>query len=120
MAGGKLRIGRKARASTIIEVLVSMIIIMVVFGVAMMIFANVTRSGGSELKVRSAAVLHEVLLEDEKAAEVSARTFNLDSLRIEQQVKNYNGDGSLQEVDLAAYDPNGQKTAEAHQIIPGK
>jgi Tfp pilus assembly protein PilV len=120
MAGSKLNIGRKARASTIIEVLISMIIIMVVFGMAMMIYANVTRSGVSEMKIRSAAILHEVLLNDEKAAEVSSSTFNMDAFRIEQQVKNYNTDGSLLEIDLAAYDPNGQKMAEAHKIIPGK
>lgn len=120
MAGRKLTITGKARASTIIEVLISMIVIMVVFGMAMMIFANVTRSGVSEIKVRSSAVLQDVLLGDEKAAEISSRTLTVDSLRIEQQVKNYNTEGSLLEVDLAAYDQSGRKTAEAHQIIPSK
>ena len=120
MAGGKLSIRQKVRTSTIIEVLISMIVIMVVFGMAMMIFANVTRSGVSEIKVRSAAVLQEVLLVDEKAAEISSRTFTVDSLRVEQQVNNYNTEGSLLEVDLAAYDQSGRKTAEVHQIIPSK
>jgi type II secretory pathway pseudopilin PulG len=109
---------QKVRASTIIEVLISMIVIMVVFGIAMLIFANVTRSGVSEKKVRSSAVLQQILLDDERTTDLASRTFTVDSLRIEQQVKNYNGQGSLVEIDLRAYDTGGQLTAETHKIIP--
>lgn len=118
MAGSKLITGQKVRASTIIEVLISMIVIMVVFGMAMLIFANVTRSGVSEKKVRSSAVLQQILLDDEKTADLGSRMFTVDSLRVEQQVKNYNNKDSLVEIDLRAYDPGGQLTADAHKIIP--
>ena len=44
MVRGKLRIKSKLAASSIIEVLISMVVIMVVFGIAMMIYANVIQS----------------------------------------------------------------------------
>ncbi|WP_157682347.1 hypothetical protein [Mucilaginibacter mallensis] len=110
----------RVKASTIIEVLISMIIIMVVFGIAMIIYANVTKSGLSELEIRAGALLNETLQNDEKDDAVSSRIFNVDILRIEQQVKSYDADGSLLEIDLVAYDVNGEKMAEAHKIIPNR
>jgi Tfp pilus assembly protein PilV len=77
MAGSKLIIQHKLKASTIIEVLISMVIIMVVFGMAMMIYANVIRSSLSVKKVRAEAILNEILTNDEKANNNSTQVLNI-------------------------------------------
>ncbi|RQO80235.1 hypothetical protein DBR40_01050 [Pedobacter sp. KBW01] len=48
---GKLK-GKRLSGSTLIEVLIAMVIIMVVFSIAMGLFSNVLRSGVSMRKVR--------------------------------------------------------------------
>jgi len=117
MAGGKLTFKGKLKASTILEVLISMIVIMVVFGIAMMIFTNVTRSSLSDKKLSAEKALNEQLLNDEKSAGLVTQTLTIDNFRVEQTVQPYNGDNSLTRIDLAAYDEGQQKIAELHKII---
>lgn len=117
MAGSKLTIQPRVRASTIIEVLISMVIIMVIFGMAMMIYANVIRSSLSVKKVNAEAILNEILTNDEKTNDNSTQVLNIDDFRIEQVVKPYNSDNNLMEIDLVAYDANGQKITELHKVI---
>ena len=61
MAGRKL-IRTKIMASTILEVIVAMVIIVVVFGIAMMIYTNVLRMSLSVKKIQ-ALHIHIVALE---------------------------------------------------------
>jgi len=113
MAGSKLK-GR-VRASTLVEVIVSMVIIVVVFGIAMMIYTNVLRVSLSAKKIRAQALLQETILNAAHNAQNTTQSFNLGDFRIEQQVTAYNS--SLTTIHLTAYDQNQQKVAELQKII---
>jgi len=115
MAGNKLR--SRVKGSTIMEVVISMVIIVVVFGIAMMIYTNVLRLSLSAKKIRAQALLHETLFQSEHAAENSTQTFMKDDFRIEQEVKPYNNSTDLTEIHLTAYDQNQQKVAELQKVI---
>jgi Tfp pilus assembly protein PilE len=117
MAGNKVNINTKVKASTILEVLISMVIIVVVFGIAMMIYANVTQSSLSVKKIKAEAVLGEYLQNAEKSTGNATQSFTVDSLNIEQTIKSYNTEKHLVEIDLVAYDANQQKVAELHKVI---
>jgi len=117
MAGNKVTFSTKLRASTIVEVLIAMVIIVVVFGIAMMIYANVMRSSLSVKKIKAEAVLKEYLQNAEKSNGNITQSFSVDSLNIEQTVKSYNAEKNLVEIDLVAYDANQQKVAELHKVI---
>jgi len=117
MAGNKITYNTKVKASTILEVLISMVIIVVVFGISMMIYANVTQSSLSVKKIKAEAILKEYLQVAEKSTGNTTQTFTVDSLSIEQTVKSYNTEKDLVEIDLAAYDANQQKVAELHKVI---
>ena len=114
MAGRKLIIQTKIRASTILEVVVSMVIIILVFGIAMMIYTNVVRLSLSVKKIKAQAVLQETLLQAEQVKNLATESLTIDDLRIEQEVKPY---GNLTEIHLTAYDANQQKIAELQKII---
>ena len=120
MAGGKITYSTKVKASTIVEVLIAMVIIVVVFGIAMMIYANVTQSSLSVKKIKAEAVLNEYLQNAEKSTGNTTQSFTIDSLRIEQTIKSYNAEKSLVEIDLVAYDPNQKRVAELHKVIVNK
>src|SRR5687768_6863422 len=99
MAGIPLKILR-VRASSLLEVVVSMVIVVVVFGLAMMIIANITRGSLSAKKIQAQAVVKKALANEENQSELISKTMIIDSVTVEQEVKPY-GAGLL-EVHLTA------------------
>ena len=117
MVRGKLILKSKLSGSSIIEALISMVVIMVVFGIAMMIYANIIQSSLSVKKIRAQAILNQTLQIDESSANNISTTFTVDGLSIEQTVKNYNNENNLTEIDLSAYDANGKELTTLRKVI---
>jgi Tfp pilus assembly protein PilV len=117
MVRGKLILKSKLSGSSIIEVLISMVMIMVVFGIAMMIDANIIQSSLSVKKIRAQAILNQTLETDESSANNTSTTFTIDGISIEQTVKNYNNENNLTEIDLSAYDANGKELTTLRKVI---
>jgi hypothetical protein len=120
MAGSKLTGKSRIRASSLLEVIISMVIILLVFTMAMMISANVMRSSLSVKKINAQAVLHELLGKAEQDKEASTNSFMIDSLRIDQVVKPYNETPALLEIHLIAFDTNQEKVAELQKVVINK
>ncbi len=115
MAGSKLN--SRVQASSILEVIVSMVVIVVVFSIAMMIYTNVLRLSLSAKKIRAQALLQETMLNAEQDTAKTTQTFNIDDFRIEQEVKPYQDNNTLMDIHLTAYDQNQQKIAEMEKVI---
>jgi len=120
MAGSKLTLKTTVKASTIMEVLIAMILIIAVFGIAMMIFTNVLNSSLSVKKIRAQAILQEALITAEKADNNVSQSISVDDFRIEQEIKPYNDNAALIDVRLTAFDQNQQKIAELEKVILNK
>lgn len=117
MAGRKLMIKSRAKASTVLEVVISMVVIVLVFGTAMMIYGNVTRMSLPAQKLRAQAVLTRVMKEVRDMEPAEAAKSVIAGFTIERTVKVYDGNSKLLEVDLKAYDENDQLLAELNQLI---
>lgn len=115
MAGSKLK--STVRASSLLEVVISMVIIVAVFGIAMMIYTNVLRSSLSSQKLKAEALLKEAAFTAEHNAVNTAQTFTAEDFRIEQEIKPYRGNTALIELHLTAYDQNQQKIAELQEVL---
>ena len=115
MAGSKLK--SKVQASTILEVVISMVIIVVVFGIAMMIYTNVLRMSLSVKKLKAQAILNEIALKAGNNTDGATPDVIVDDFRIEKEIKPYNGNATLIEIHLTAFDNNKQKVAELQQVI---
>ena len=99
------------------EVVVSMIIIVVVFGIAMMIYTNVLRLSLSAKKLRAQMILNQTMFNAENNPSNTTKTLTIGDFRIEQEVKPYTNDNDLIDIHLTAYDQNQQKVAELEKII---
>jgi len=104
-------------ASTIPEVVVSMVIIIVVFGIAMMIYTNVMRMSLSVKSVRAAAVLQEMMIQIRETDHLTVQTIQLEDFRIEEEVKPFQENTDLSEITLTAYDQNAVKVGNVREII---
>ena len=115
MAEIQMILTRRVRASSLLEVIISMVIIVVVFGLAMMMMANITRGSLSTKKIHAQAILKSMLMNGEGQKEWVSKTAIIDSVTVEQDVKPYNT--GLLEVHLTAYDMNNEKMAELRKIV---
>ena len=117
MAGSKLTDKHGIRGSTILEVIISMIIIIVVFGVAMMIFTNVNRLSLSAKKLKAQAILQQALLQAEQANDHTDRTITVDDLIIKQEITPFENESGLSIITLTAFDPNHEQIARLKKVI---
>jgi Tfp pilus assembly protein PilE len=117
MAGSKLTDKHSVRGSTILEVIISMIIIIVVFGIAMMIFANVNRLSLSAKKLRAEAILQQTLLLAEHAKDHADQTITVDDLTIKQEITPFENEPGLSVITLTAFDPNHEQVARLKKVI---
>jgi len=107
----------KVGGSTILEVLISMIVIIVVFGIAMMIYGNVIRSSLSAKKIHAQALLQERLLAIEHRTDSQDETVTVGDFLIGQEIKGYGDSSHLIQVHLTAWDNNHQRVAELRKVI---
>ncbi|HTK19619.1 MAG TPA: hypothetical protein VL442_08910 [Mucilaginibacter sp.] len=113
----KLISGKRVRASSVLEVIVSMMIIILVFGIAMMIYTNVSRQSLSGQKLKAQAILAQIMKEMGKAEQSANQESIIGGFTVERSLKPYAKNGRLLQIDLIAFDQNNQLLAELHQLI---
>jgi len=113
----KMILGKRVNASSVLEVVISMVIIIVVFDIAMMIYTNITRQSLSGQKIKAQAVLGSMLKYIDGSNSNSYQQSVVDGFTIERSVKHYAGNDKLLEVDLKAYDGNHLLLAELNQLL---
>jgi Tfp pilus assembly protein PilV len=117
MARSKLKNKYALRASSILEVLISMVLILIVFTLAMMIAANVTRASLSLQSINAQAVLNDVLMKAQQSKDIHSQTFTINELNIQQEVKQDSNYNELLDISLTAYDLNQKKIATIKKVI---
>jgi lipopolysaccharide export LptBFGC system permease protein LptF len=120
MAGSKMRNSRLLSGATIMEVVVAMVIIVVVFGMAMMIFANITGQGIPDKKIHAQAILQDILLQAEQSRQFPEEPFNQDGFRIIPATREVENEPGLTELRLTAFDENQQEIGTAAEIMINK
>ncbi|HWZ34688.1 MAG TPA: hypothetical protein VNW51_00935 [Mucilaginibacter sp.] len=117
MAGIKLRFSDRVPASSVIEVVISMIIILIVFTTAMMMVANVMRTSLSSKKIQATSLLKDLMITAEQNQAIESTTLTLGDFQIKQDAKSYQGDPGLNDIHLIAYDNNHQQVAALEKVI---
>ncbi|MES2275323.1 MAG: hypothetical protein V4592_04825 [Bacteroidota bacterium] len=108
---------KRVRASSVLEVIISMVIILLIFGIAMTIFTNVTRTSLSARKLRAEAVIRKTMLQTEQADAPGDQLLKIDDLQIEITVKATVLNSKLNEISIIAYDENKQIIAQLQKLI---
>lgn len=117
MDGIKKNLKRKIRSSSLVEVLVSMVIILAVFGIAMRIYTNILRSSLSVKRYHAQMVLNQTLNEVENRPEIGNRIIKIKQFLINEQITNYQDQPRLIEINLTASDENQALLGELKKII---
>lgn len=117
MAGVKMKAGARIEASSLVEVLVSMIIIVTVFSIAMGIYSNVLRLSLTVKKYQARAILQQESGRPEMIGEDGTQSFTRGNFRIDRQVTIYHDHPGLKQVQLSIFDENNIELATTHKVI---
>ncbi|MGV8879433.1 MAG: hypothetical protein ACOH2A_10410 [Sphingobacteriaceae bacterium] len=116
MAGIKMKLKSKLNASSLLEVLVSMIIIVLVFSIAMGIHSNILRASLTVKTYRANAVLQEIL-GNLQIAEEGKQSFIAGGFRIDGQITTDERNSELKLVQLSIYDASDKEMATVRKVV---
>ncbi|MDF2456906.1 MAG: hypothetical protein K0R51_2899 [Cytophagaceae bacterium] len=116
MAGIKL-LSVRLKASSLIETIVAMMIVMLVFFVAMSIYVNVLRNGITLSEISAAQQLQVLAEETVKNKSYFNENLVLETLTITKNCASYNSSTELFLLDLEAKDKSGRTVATRKELI---
>lgn len=108
---------QKVTASSILEVVVSMVIIVMVLGISLMIYSNVARQSLSAKQLNAQFLLQQAVLKAEKG--MLKETELIEQWQITKDTKRYEAGTRLVEIYIKVYDDNHNMIAETRKVIIG-
>ena len=106
----------KLRASTLVEVLVSMVIILGVFAIAMGIYIKITGSGFSLTQKQVQQQMQSIIQQSREEADFTDAVVKLDDTEYHKRVSRYGQYHDLYNVQVEAIQ-NGVKVGSLKQVI---
>ena len=107
----------KLKATTLAESLIAMVIIMLVFGIAVTIFANVSDSTMMHEKIRAEIILQDILLKTKAAKNFIDGETEINGIKIMKKVVPYSGAQGLSMITLTALNRNNKQIVKKSELI---
>lgn len=109
---------KKLPASTLVEVLVSMVLIMIAFGLGLSVYFSILNSDSNRLELEASLLLNEVVEETHLRQSWFNETIQLDVFTIEKTLSPYEGmRDRLQTLSVIAYNKDGKAIASCKELI---
>jgi hypothetical protein len=101
----------------LMESMLAMVLVMLCFGIATLIYNNVIASSGNQLRVIARMRLANQAQLAKSENRLLDETIDCSSFRIEQRIQPYQMSSHLIELKLTAIQPNGKELATYHELI---
>jgi Tfp pilus assembly protein PilE len=108
---------KRIAAHTLVETIISMAIVMFVFGIAMMIYINVVRTDRIMQRTEVFFKINEILFEAKQTRNYTDKQFEFDTFEIHQKVEAYSGCKNIKKLTVLAVDVDGKLIAEKSELI---
>lgn len=109
------QIKAKVAGSSILEVVIAMVIIVMVLGISLTIYSNVMRQSLSQAKLHAQLAVQQALLQARQGRQMTASPDT--AVTIEQEETPYTGGGRLFSIHVKAFNQNHELLAEGRTII---
>lgn len=107
----------KVKATTILETVIAMTIILIVFLIAGTIFVNISKSGLTEKKIMASAIINNCFDELQVRETPYENTETINGFLIQTTAADYPGRAGVAEVHCRASDSEGGIIAEQKRLI---
>ena len=108
---------QKLKATTLPESLIAMVIILLVFGIAISIFANVMDSSSIHEKIRAEIILQNLLVKTKTDKNFFDGEMEINGIRIIKKIASYSGAEGLSMISLTAFDRKNKQITERSELI---
>jgi Tfp pilus assembly protein PilV len=110
-------INRKIKASSILEVVVALVLAMIVFGISMMLFANVVRSGVSLQQLHGTLLLNDLYIRTRENKSFYDEEIKEGDNIIHKKVSKFKNMPQLVLLELEIVNPEDKKLSSRKDII---
>ncbi len=110
-------IKKRYKASTLIEVLVAMIIILICAGLGMSAFSNLNKDMNGNLEIRAEVYLDKVANNAKAGKNYTDEVFQFEGIRIEKSFMPYKKEKRLIVMDILAFNGLNQNIGEIKEVI---
>ena len=108
---------QRLAGSSVIEVIVAMVLIVIVFGLGLMIYTNVIKFSLSTKKIKAGFIVQQLLIKEESNTQITDQHLQAGEFTITEQVSEFNNNDKLLSVHITAFDSNNEQVAEVQKII---
>jgi competence protein ComGF len=108
---------KQLKASTLIEVITAMVIILTCASIALMIFSNLSRDVNDDLRILAEIKINTWAAETKKNTDFTEATQNLENIRLERSILLYPKKSRLRVLLIEAFTPSGKKLTQYKEII---
>jgi competence protein ComGF len=108
---------KMVKASTLIETIVAMVIIMICSGIGLSLFSNISQNVNDELRIEAAIRVNSMAVETKLNKEFTETTLESDNLRLERSFQVYPGKKQIEVLVIDAYSLTGRKVCGYRELI---
>lgn len=108
---------RQLKASTLIEVLVAMTIILACAGIGMTAVSNLSRDMNADLKIQAEIYMDKITNDTWTESDFTDKNFEFSAFRVERTIQPYNKQKRLRLLTIEAYTLSNRKVGERKQLI---
>ncbi len=114
---GLIKMHGRIEASSLVETVVAMIIILSVFGISMMVYMNVVKTGINLSNLNASLQLNELAEKTKKEKLYVDQTIESKGFSIQKKITKYNHDENLLLLEITAKDNGDKILASRKEII---
>jgi len=107
----------KVKASTMVETIVAMVIIMISMGIGLALFSNLSRDVNDKLRIEAEIKVNSLAVETKLKKEYSDTEIESDNLRIERSIKEYKKTSRIKVLLIEAYSLSGKKICDYKELV---
>lgn len=108
---------KRVKASSLLETIVALMVIVLIFGIAMTIYGNVLKNSTSPAELKASQRLKEIAWETKRHKSYFDASYTEEGIEIEKTVSKYQGKEGIILLELKAIAPDSRKLAEYKELI---
>jgi competence protein ComGF len=108
---------KKVKASTMVETIVAMVIIMISMGIGLTLFSNFSRDVNDELRIEAEIKVNSLAVETKLKKTFTDIEIESENLRIQRSILGYDKETRVRELLIEAYSIAGKKACEYKELV---
>lgn len=107
----------KVKASTMVETIVAMVIIMICAGMGLTLISNLSRDVNDELRIEAEVRVNSLAVETKIKKDFTEAEIESSNLRLQRSIKDYSRKSRVKVLLIEAYSLSGRKVCEYKELI---